>query len=66
MFGKERLACLTQDLIFAAPPCEIFIFVSDQNYVTSGIRSFDHIWNQKIYVGHMPSPGSFQNIGLQV
>ena len=43
------------DLIFAAPPCEKVIIVPDTNYITSAIRNF---------MLDMPSPVSFQNIGL--
>ena len=42
------------DLIFAAPSCEKVLIVSDTNYITSVNRKF------------MPSPGSFQNIGLSI
>ena len=45
------------DLIFAAPLCEKVIVVPDTNYVRSAIRKF---------MLDMPSPGSFQNIGLLV
>ena len=45
------------DLIFAAPPCEKAIIVPDTNYITSAIRKF---------MLDMPSPGSFQNIGLLI
>ena len=45
------------DLIFAAPPCEKVIIVPDTNYITSAIRKF---------MLDMPSPGSFQNIGLLI
>ena len=45
------------DLIFAASPCEKVIIVSDTNYITSAIRKF---------MLDMPSPGSFQNIGLSI
>ena len=43
------------DLIFAARPCEKVIPVQDTNYIISAIRKF---------MLDMPSPGSFQNIGL--
>ena len=43
------------DLIFVAPLCEKFIFVSDANYITSAIRKF---------MLDMPSPGRFRNIDL--
>ena len=45
------------DLIFAAPSCEKAIIVPDTNYITSAIRKF---------MLDMPSPGSFQNIGLLI
>ena len=43
------------DFIFAAPPCKKVIIIADTNYITSAIRKF---------ILDMPSPGSFQNIGL--
>ena len=45
------------DLIFAASPCEKVIIVADTNHITSAIRKF---------MLDMPSPGSFQNIGLLI
>ena len=45
------------DLSFAAPPCEKIIIVPDTNYITSAISKF---------MLDMPSPGSFQNIGLLI
>ena len=45
------------DLIFAASPYEKVIIVPDTNYITSAIRKF---------MLDMPSPGSFQNIGLLI
>ena len=43
------------DMIFVGPPCEKVIFVSEENCITSAIRKF---------ILDMPSPGSFQKIGL--
>ena len=43
------------DLIFVASLCEKVIFVLDTKYITSAIRKF---------MLEMPSPGSYQNIGL--
>ena len=43
------------DLIFVASACEKVISVSDENYITYAMRKF---------MMEMPSPGSFQNIGL--
>ena len=48
-------SCL--DLIFASPPCEKVIIVPDTNYMTSAIRKF---------MLDLPSPGSFENIGLSI
>ena len=45
------------DLIFSAPPYEKVIIVPDTNYITFAIRKF------KL---DMPSPGSFQNIGVLI
>ena len=45
------------DLIFAALPYEKVIVVIDTNYITSAIRKF---------MLDMPSPGSFQNIGVLI
>ena len=45
------------DFIFAAPLCKKVIIVPDTNYITSAIRKF---------LLDMPSPGSFQNIGLLI
>ena len=45
------------DLIFAAPPCEKIIVVPDTNYITFATRKF---------MLDMPSPDSFQNIGLLI
>ena len=45
------------DLTFVALPCDKVIFVFDKNYITSAIRKF---------MLDMPSPGSFQNIVLQI
>ena len=45
------------DFIFVARPCEKVIIVPDANYITSEIRKF---------MLDMPSPGSFQNIGLLI
>ena len=45
------------DLIFAVPPCEKVIIVPDTNYITFAIRTS---------MLDMPSPGSFQNIGLLI
>ena len=43
------------DSIFVAPPCENVIFVSHENCIASAIIKL---------MLDMPSPGSFQNIGL--
>ena len=45
------------DLIFVAPLYEKVTFVSNKSHITSGIRKF---------MLDMPSPGSFQNIGLSI
>ena len=45
------------DLIFTAPPREKAITVPDTNYIKSANRKF---------MLDMPSPGSFQNIGLLI
>ena len=45
------------DLIFAASPCEKVIIVPVRNCTTSAIRKF---------MLDIPSPGSFQNIGLLI
>ena len=52
---KEPNAENCLDLISAAPPCEKFIIVPDTNCIISAIRKF---------MLDMPSPGSFQNLGL--
>ena len=42
---------------FCCTPCEKVIFVSDENYIISAIRKF---------MLNMPSPGSFQDMGLKI
>ena len=45
------------DLVFAAPPCQNVIIVQDTSYTISGIKKF---------MLDMPSPCSFQNIGILI
>ena len=54
--GNQTLK--TASILFLLhPPCEKVIIVPDTNYVTSAIRKL---------MLNMPSPGSFQNVGLLI
>ena len=57
LLGREPNSENRLHLILAATPCEKVIIVPDPNYITSVIRKF---------MLDMPSPGSFQNIGLLI
>ena len=55
--GSQTLKTLLLRFEFCCAPCQKVIIVPDRNYITSAIRKL---------MLDIQSPGSFQNIGLEI